>query len=182
MIRFISGMIDRCIGVAGALLLSQAPMYLHQYIHNLSGHVSELKFQIATLRDASKGSGKTLAEYIGKFSGSPDPDFSAQGRWMADLLDRYSDMSTSLITLQDASVWSRPILFLRHCYLDVAEQTLAKFTPGLPFSLEGLAYAALGMFLFSALFWLFKSSIRHLYDTLRKAFRNETPNSRTPIQ
>lgn len=181
MIRLISGMIDRIVGVAGALLLSQAPMFLHQYMQNLSGHVSELKFQIATLRDVSTGSGKSLAEYIGKFSGSPDPDFAAQGRWMADLLDRYTDMSTSLIALQDASVWSRPILFLRHCYVDVVEQTFAKFTPGLPFSMEGLAYAALGMLLFSSLYWLFKSSIRHVYDHLRKTVRHEAPNSRPPV-
>lgn len=182
MIRFISGMVDRVIGVAGAVIFSQAPMFIHQYMQSLSGHVSELKLQIASLREVSVTAGKSLSEYIGKFTGSPDPDFSAQGRWMGELLDRYSNMNTSLTALQDSSVWARPLLFVRHCYLDIAEQTYREFTPGIAFSVEGLAYAAAGMLLFSSLFWLLKSGVRRFYDYLRKTASNEATDRRTTIQ
>lgn len=181
MIRFIFGVVDRLIGVSGAVLFSQAPMFINQYMQNLSGHVAELNLQIGTLRNAAETSGKTLPEYIGKFLKSPDPDFSAQGVWLGDIMDRFSSMNTSLTALQDSSLWARPLLFVRHCYLDIVEQTYREFTPGLPFSIEGIAYAVAGMLLFSSVFWIFKSGLRRLYDRSRKGSRHETPNSGTSI-
>jgi hypothetical protein len=182
MIRFIFGMIDRMIAVSGAVLFSQAPMFIHQYMQSLSGHVDELKIQIDSLKAVSITSGKTLSEYIGRFIENGDPDFAAQGKWMSSLLERYSNMSESLTALQDSSLWARPLLFIRHCYLDIAEQTYREFTPGLPFSMEGLAYGAAGLILFSSIFWLLKLGIKRTYDHFRKTSHNAKPDFRTPIQ
>ena len=152
MIRFIVNMIDRVAAVTGAVLFSQAPMFIYQYMQNLSGHVAELKVQIGSLHSISALTGKSLPEYIGRFLDNPDPDFIAQGKWMNDLLERYQSMNVSLNALQDASLWTRPLLFIRHSYLDVVKQTYGEFTPGLPFSFEGLFYAFIGMILFSSIF------------------------------
>lgn len=182
MIRFIFGMVDKLVAVAGALLFSQAPMFIHQYMQGLSGHVAEIKLQIDSLRAVSASSGKTLSEYIAKFIDNPDPDFVAQGKWMGDLLDRYTNLSSSLTALQETSLWTRPLLFIRHCYLDIVDQTYREFTPGLPFSAEGFAYALGGMVIFSTIFWLFKLGIKRTYGFFRKGSKHEKSDCRTAIQ
>lgn len=180
MIRFIFGMIDRIIALTGALLFSQAPMFIHQYIQNLSGHVAELNIQIQSLRTVSSATGKSLPEYIAKFTESSDLDFQAQGKWISGVIDRSLSMGDSLSALQDSSLLTRPLLFIRHCYLDIVEQTYHDFTPGLPFSVEGAAYAFAGMVLFSSIFWMLKLCIRRIYG-YRRGSQHEKLDCRTAV-
>ena len=173
-------MIDRVIALSGALLFSQAPMFIHQYTQNLSGHVAELNIQIQSLRNVASSTGKSLPEYVAKFTESSDIDFQAQGKWINALTDRFHSINDSLGALQDSSLLTRPLLFIRHCYLDVVEQTYHDFTPGIPFSIEGAAYAFVGMVLFSSLFWMLKLCIRRIYG-YRRGSQHEKFDCRTPV-
>lgn len=173
---------DRVVGLAGGLLFSQAPMFIHQYTQNLSGHVSELSTQIGSLSAVAQNSSKSLHEYIAKFATHNDPDFIAQGEWMRGILDRYSSLNSSLTALQLSTPWEKPLLFIRHCYPDIAEQTLREFTPGLPFSLEGLCYAIGGMVLFSSFFWSLKYLMRRTYDRLKENRRAKRAHCETSAE
>ena len=51
-----------------------------------------------------------------------------------------------------APTWKRPLVFFEHVDPQIAHNTWAIFRPGVPVTLEGLAYALLGMLVFLTLY------------------------------
>lgn len=137
--------LDRFFVVFFALIFLQLPLYMQHYQQNLVGHVDELQWQIDSMREVAFESGKTLEQFIQKFVGSEDKDFSGQGELMTQMVTRWEKMSASLQSLIHASVVTRPLLFLFHLRADVASSSFRTFTFGIPFTLEGVIYAATGM-------------------------------------
>lgn len=128
-----------------AALFSQWPLYMQEYQQRLSGHVDELRYQLDALQKIAHQSDKTLQEYIAKFITSGDSDFAKQGAFIKAMQHRYTKLSDALHQLQDATVFSKPFLFLNHLDLEVGRAALYNFTPGLLLTLEGLCYIAAGM-------------------------------------
>lgn len=165
MFSWMSKIVDRLFVVAGALLFSQTPLFMQSYSHQLQGHVSELNLQIAAMRKVASHSGKSLEQYIGKFLQSPDADFSSQGQLMQGMMDRYNHLSESLLALQNATVWEKPFLFLKNFNTDIAKATWNSYEIGIPLTLEGAAFAALGM----GLGYLFFLTLKKLSLTFKNA-------------
>lgn len=144
MFRWLRGIVDRLFVVAGAIALSQAPLYMQQYTQQLVGHTDELHYLVQKIEGAARESNKTLSEFLFKFSSSQDPDFALQGRMMEDIMERWQSFDKALDALQNASVASKPFVFIAHFHSDVAVATWSHFEYGLAFSLEGLVYILIG--------------------------------------
>lgn len=143
--KWLSELLDRIFVVLGALLLSQVPLFIQQYQQHLAGHVAELQYQIDAMEEIAGKTGKTLNEFIQKFISSSDLDFSAQGRLMSAMVERFTQLSEALTSLENASILTKPFIFLAHSKYMIVNETWHSFELGLTFTFEGLVYALVGM-------------------------------------
>ncbi len=146
MLQWIVNTLDRICAVFGALVFSQAPMFMQQYTQQLGGHVAELRLQVEAMTQAAHQSGKSLELFIQKFTSNSDVDFMRQGEIMENMNERYHALSETYISLSQSSAFTKPFIFVSDLYGDIAKSTLATFNFGLEFSLEGLIYALIGIF------------------------------------
>lgn len=147
MLRWIAGLLDRLFAVAGALMASQAPLFIQHYNQQLSGHISELRHQVEIMRTTALRSDKTLDQFIDKFLGSSDMDFVRQGELMQSMVQRLDTLKESFNSLKEATVLTRPFIFLEQFNWDIAKSTFQSFTIGIPLNTEGLIYALIGIVL-----------------------------------
>lgn len=145
MFGWLKGIVGKAIAVASALVFCQVPQFIQQYTNRLAGHVGELKYQIELLHKAAALSGKSLDQYMNRFLSSSDIDFSQQGFFMQNMVDRYQSLQTSLQSLQEASIGAKPFVFLFHVNYEIAKNALHDFKPGLAFTVESAVYALVGI-------------------------------------
>lgn len=139
------GLIDRIFAVLGALVFAQLPLFMQQYQHQLFGHIAELRVQTQAMETIAAAGGKTLPQFIQKFTESADPDFMRQGELMFGMTDRLQTLSQGMEAISAASPLSKFITFFQHVNVDIAKATLTDFRPGIPLTLEGGAYALAGV-------------------------------------
>lgn len=156
MFTWIGKWIDRIFALSFAVVFLQIPQLMHDYTQILSGHVSELVFQVGLIHEMAAKSGKSTNDLVAKFLKNSDPDIVLQGQFIKDLLTRYDQFSSALIALQSASVWSKPFVFLQYVYWSLLKETFETFRFALPLNLEGIIYAILGLFVGYGLFQLLK--------------------------
>lgn len=159
MITWLSHVLDRVFVVVGAFLCSQIPAFMQQYTQRLGGHLSELNHQLVQLQKVAKLSGKTLPEYVAKFQASGDLDFIRQGELMQQLIERQQVLTQALTQLIHADTVQRPLIFIRHLQIDIAQGTMQSFQPSLTFSGEGLFYALLGVLVGYGIYALFLRAV-----------------------
>ena len=70
------GLFDRLLCVAGAVLFSQVPEFMEQYLQRLGGHLDEARRQLEQLRDVAAQIRVTLEALIANTSANPDPSCS----------------------------------------------------------------------------------------------------------
>lgn len=160
MANWLTGLLDRTFAVVGALICAQAPMFMQQYAHQLSGRVAELKLQVDSLSKAALQGQITLQQLIQKFVNSSDADFARQGELMNWTVDRYESLSMALQNLMTAPATVKPFIFMRDFNWDIASNTLTNFHIGIPFTLEGIVYGIIGIGLGYGAFFLIFSLIR----------------------
>lgn len=146
------GMLDRALCVVGAVLFAQAPEFMQQYLQRLGGHLDEARRQLAQFQHVADQSGVTLDRLIAQSTGSSEPTVVRLGGVIQDTVTRVDALTAAQHALQDASVWARPFVFLRTMEFDIARATAAAFKPGVPTTVEGLAYAALGVLVLLAVY------------------------------
>lgn len=159
---FLRRILDRVFVVLGAFLFCQFPLFIHHYEQQLIGHVEELRFQVDLMHETALRSGKNVNQYVQKFIDHEDQDFSDQGKSMKRMLARFDKLSTALMKLQNASLLSRPVLFLVYVQWDIFKSTVKTFEPGIPFTTEGVYYALLGMVTGFAFFYVLASSCKRI--------------------
>lgn len=142
------GLIDRLLCVLGAVLLSQGPEFMQQYLQRLGGHLNESQRQLVSYQDAAHKAGVPLAQFIDQTKANPDAGVSHLGKVMSSAADRSASLQTAHDSLRNASPWSRPFIFARHLDVDIARNTWSAYKPAVPVTVEGLLYALSGMLLF----------------------------------
>ncbi len=147
MFKWIVRWIDRIFAVVGALVFAQAPLFIQQYTQQLSGHISELSWQVNKIALAAQNSGKTVEQFIGKFVSNGDADIAQQGTMMQTIISRYELFQNGLSSLNEASLVTKPLVFIHYLDFDIAKSTFHIFKPGIPMTLEGLIYAFIGLVL-----------------------------------
>lgn len=170
MYKWMIGLIDRMFALFGAVAFSQFPLYMQQYMKQLEGHAAELRHQVESLQIASAMTGKSLSQYVTKFLESGDGDFVLQGEIMQRMIERSHLFSEALIKLNEAPLYSKPMVFFQYLDLNIMKSTAGTFEMGIPLSLEGGVYALLGLFAGYGVFYTLRRLIRLLAkNRLKKA-------------
>lgn len=175
MSNWLTGLFDRVFAVIGALVFAQAPMFIQQYGQQLSGRVAELKLQVNSIASAAAQGHKSVPQYIQRFIDSGDQDFMLQGELMQRMTLRFGHLSEALQDLSSTSIWSKPFVFIRDFNWEIAQSTFADFQPGIPFTLEGLMYALIGIGMGYGLFSLLAFVWRFCYRPFANFFRKPMP-------
>lgn len=170
MSNWLSGLFDRAFAVGGALIFAQTPMFIQQYGHQLSGRVAELKLQIDAIANSALLGQKSLQQYIQRFIDSGDADFRRQGELMHLMTERYESLAEAMQTLTTASPLIKPWVFMRDFNWDIARMTFADFQPGVPFTLEGIMYAIMGIGVGYGIFFLITATLHFCYRSLLSLF------------
>ncbi len=147
MASWLCRIIDKVGMCAGALLFSQLPLFIQYYTQQLAGRVHELRWQVEAIRQVALQSGKGLDQYIQKFISSADPDFVLQGQLIQQMVSRWQYYSDGLQALEQSSLWTQPLVFLRYFDWSVARSTYENFTAGVTLNSEGLIFGGIGMIL-----------------------------------
>ena len=164
--RFLSvfdRLIDRILCVLGAILFSQGPEFMQQYLQRLGGHLAEARRQLGIFQDTASQAGVTLDKLVHQTTANPDPGIAPLGKVMADAMTRVDSLQSAHDALVSASLWTRPFVFLRHLDLEIARATCAIYRPAVPTTLEGLLYALAGMLAFLALYHLVIKRVTALF-------------------
>lgn len=140
-------MFEKVGAILGAFTFLQFPQFYLQYVHELYGHISELKYQVNLFEQAAHFSGKTLTEWIIKFTQNEDYDIVLQGKLLQDMVERLKFLQQSATTLETSSFLGKPFEFIRWADQTIAYETWQNFEWGLSFSLEGMEYAGIGLIL-----------------------------------
>ena len=137
--------IDRVLCVAGAVLFSQAPEFMQQYLQRLGGALSEAQRQLEQFKNVAAQSGQTLTELVAHSKASTDIAMAKLGGVMEAASLRVSELSTAETAIREASPFTRPFAFLRHVDSQIMQDTWTIFKPAVPTTMEGLMYAAAGL-------------------------------------
>lgn len=144
--------IDRILCVLGAVLFSQGPEFMQQYLQRLGGHLAEAQRQLAIFQSTAAQAGASLEQFIGQTGANSDPGVARLGGVMTDAVERTGSLQSAHDALVQAALWERPFVFLRHLDLEIARDTGAIYKPAVPTTLEGSAYALAGMLVFLAIY------------------------------
>jgi len=148
------GLLDRALCVTGAVVFSQIPEFMQQYLQRLGGHLDEARRHLLEFQRTAAQSGLTLDRFISQTSANADPAVARLGGVMTETATRVDTLEAAQAAMQDASLWSRPFVFLQHIDLSIARGAWAIFKPAVPTTVEGLIYALAGMLVLLALYHL----------------------------
>jgi hypothetical protein len=145
-------LIDRILCVVGAVLFSQGPEFMQQYLQRLGGHLDEARRLLATFQQTATQAGLTLDNFIVRTGANPDPAVARLGGVMTEATNRVASLQSAHDALLQAALWERPFVFVRHLDLGISRATAAVFQPAVPTTAEGLFYALAGMLVVLALY------------------------------
>ena len=145
-------LIDRILCVLGAVLFSQGPEFMQQYLQRLGGHLEEARHQLAVFQQTAAQAGLSLDQFITKTAANSDAAVAKLGGVMSGAAERVATLQSAHESLLHASLWERPFIFLGHLDLGIARATGAVYQPAVPTTAEGIVYALAGMLVFLALY------------------------------
>lgn len=129
----------------------QGPELIEQYVDHLTGHVEELKYQVAKLGELTGKEEKDLKPLIAEWIEKGEPKEPAL--FILALYHRFEKLTEDLLAFRKAQFWSVPYVFLSHFDGDILRETLATYRWGFSFTLAVIPFLALGALL-AFLFYL----------------------------
>ena len=148
------GLLDRVLCVVGAVLFSQAPEFMQQYLQRLEGHLDEARIAVGKFKDAAAQAGMTLDQLVSSAAQNPDPAMGKLGGVVQVAVARVDTLAASDAALRGASTLTRPFIFLTHADWGIARETLSIYRPAVPTTLEGMVYSAMGIVVVVGLYHL----------------------------
>lgn len=147
-------LLDRALCVVGAVLFSQVPEFMQQYLQRLGGHLDEARRQLLRFQQTAEQSGLTLTKFIGQTSANADPAVAKLGAVMTESVTRVDTLAAAQDAIAHATLWSRPFVFLQHIDTAIARATWQIYQPAVPTTVEGLVYSLTGMLVLLAVYHL----------------------------
>lgn len=147
-----ASLVDRILCVIGAVLFAQAPEFMQQYLQRLGGHLAEARRQLLQFDEIAKQAGKTVQELATQYAANADPAVVSMGKVVNDSELRVNTLAAAEAALRDASVWSRPFVFLRDLDWEIARGTGNVYKAAVPTTIEGLVYALVGVIVILSLY------------------------------
>ncbi len=167
------GLIDRLLCVLGAVLFSQLPEFIQQYLQRLGGHLDEARRQVDQFREVAAKSGLTLDQLTAQSQASAEQSVARLGQLMHDAVGRVDLLAGADDAIRHASIFTRPFVFLRHADFSIVRGTWSIFKPAVPTTLEGLLYAGLGVLVILA---AYHGAVRY---PVRRAWRRRAERRAT---
>jgi hypothetical protein len=146
-------LLDRALCVAGAVIFSQGPEFMQQYLQRLGGHLDEARRQLDQFKKVAAQSGLSLDQFIAQTNANADVAVAKLGGVMSEASVRVDHLETAKLAIQNASPLARPFAFLQHVDSEIASATWAIYKPAVPTTIEGLLYALLGMAVLLGLYY-----------------------------
>lgn len=153
-LRLFDSLTDRILCVVGAILFSQGPEFMQQYLQRLGGHLDEARRQLAIFQKTATQAGLSLEQFIQRTATNADLDVARLGGVMTDAVDRVTSLQSAHDSLLHSALWERPFVFVRHIDAGIARATGAVYQPAVPTTVEGLIYAFAGMLFILAVYHL----------------------------
>jgi hypothetical protein len=160
------GVLDRVLCVLGTIAFSQIPEFMQQYLQRLGGHLDEARRQLSQFHNAAEQSGITLERLIAQTGSNADAAVAKLGGVMSGAVARVDELSAAQSAIQSASLWERPFVFMRNMDPQIARATWQIFKPAIPTTVEGLVYAAAGMFV---LLTIYHAGVRYPISRIARA-------------
>jgi hypothetical protein len=146
-------LLDRILCVVGAIVFSQAPEFMQQYLQRLEGHLDEARLTLGKFTEAAAQSGMTLNQLVAGAGQNPDPSMQKVGGVIQGAAERVDQLSAADAALRGASIWTRPFVFFGHIDWGIAKATWAIYRPAVPTTPEGFLYAGIGILFALALYY-----------------------------
>jgi hypothetical protein len=146
-------LLDRALCVGGAVIFSQAPEFMQQYLQRLGGHLDEARRQLAQFKKIAAQSGISMEQFIAQTNANSDVAVAKLGGVMSDAGERVEQLETAQAAIANASPLERPFAFFQHVDAEIANATWAIYKPAVPTTIEGLLYALLGMAVLLGLYY-----------------------------
>ncbi|MDR2674858.1 MAG: DUF2937 family protein [Opitutaceae bacterium] len=150
--------VDRVLCVVGAVVFSQMPEFMQQYLQRLGGRLDEARRHLAHYQKIADDTNVTLAELAARFNGSMDAATAKVGGVITDTVARVHELESAQAAIQNAGVFGRPFAFLRHVDPGIARDIWSIFKPAVPTTAEGGLYAVAGIVVLLGLYY---GLIRH---------------------
>lgn len=166
-LRITDAFLDRVFAAAGAIAFAQFPQFVAQYIQRLGGHVDEAARNVSQYRATAESAGKSLDLFIRHLSNSPDIAIAKLAEKISTDVQRLEYLQRALKELESATVFNKLPLFIKNVDMEIAAKTLKNFTPGVPVTAEGIAYAAAGMICAMILYFLLKKTVTAIFHKIR---------------
>jgi hypothetical protein len=147
-------LIDRILCIFGAVLFSQGPEFMQQYLQRLGGHLAEARRHLGAFQDTAAASGLSLDQLNSQTTANSDHAVARLGGLMTETSVRVDALQSAYDALLHAALWERPFVFLRHMDPGIARATGAIFKPAVPTTIEGMVYALTGMLIVLAIYHL----------------------------
>jgi Protein of unknown function (DUF2937) len=145
---------DRVLCVGGAVLFSQLPEFMQQYLQRLEGHLDEARLVVSHFKDAAARSGMSIDQLVAGTVQNPDPSMGRLGGVIREAVARVGDLAAADEALRQATIWTRPFVFVAHLDREIAIATLAIYKPAVPTTIEGFLYAGIGVMVVMAFYHL----------------------------
>ncbi len=143
LLRLFGHLLDRVLVVVFAVGAAQFPMYYAQYADTLAGAQSEAAARYRELELAATQVNLSVDQFIERHASNTDPAIRESARLHRSTAIRFRRLEQALTRVREAPIWEKPIALAK-----VYDRQIAKavqFTPGLPLTLEGLAWGFLGL-------------------------------------
>lgn len=171
-LRLVDGLLDRLLAIAGAVALSQVPGFISHYLQRLGGHVDEATRNVAGWQEiANKSTGGNLRKLIDFYQASGDTEIIETGKKCVGDLGRLEDLQQAMAAIRDASVWEKPLSFVRHLDPDIARAAFGEYGPNVPVDLESIGYAIAGLVLAVVVYQGVKRTSRAAFRQAGKRLR-----------
>lgn len=141
----IGRMLATAMAILGGIIFSQAPEFAQQYRQRIGGALDELRAVITRFDNEATGSGLDRNKALGLYAASPEAFLRSQGDAMRYTFSRYQALEQQSRDLQEASLLAKPLVILQHPDPDLVTNTWHDFSPGIPMTLAGLAWAGVGL-------------------------------------
>lgn len=165
---FIAKLFDRLLCTALALVMVQFPLFFEQYLNTLAGAHSEAAHLYQDIESRAKKLNLSPKVYVDQHIEADNPLFRETGEALRDLMERYESHKSAFKALSQANFWRKPLVFAVHYDPFVGAAT--RFSPGLPLTLEALAYAVVGVLLGLGFIQLLKLCWRAFVGLVRRLF------------
>lgn len=176
---------DRILCVAGAVLFSQAPEFMQQYLQRLGGHLAEAQRRLADYERVAVETSQSLDQLIATSKASSEAALAKLGTVMETAGARVAELTAAESAIREASPFTRPVEFLQHMDSAIVRDTWTIYQPAVPTTLEGVLYAGVGLVLLLALYHgLIRQPVARVYHRrqTRKAAVLAATNTPKPAQ